>query len=149
MEFSKQEYWNGLPFPSPGDIPDPGIKPGSPAWQTDSLPTEAPRNIILHMSLGTETLDRSVNWGKSFKVSTSSTPTPSSLQIISSQGHFRCRKSSANLSNLFSKRKCGLCLLSGIRCNCDSLTALFMKTWNQRILLFCLFCWSQKIWHEN
>ena len=40
MGFSKQEYWGGLPFPSPGDLPDPGIKPGSPALQTDSLPTE-------------------------------------------------------------------------------------------------------------
>ena len=38
MEFSKQEYWSGLPFPSPGDLPDPGIKPRSPALQVDSLP---------------------------------------------------------------------------------------------------------------
>ena len=40
MEFSSQEYWSGLPFPSSGDVPDPGIKPGSPALQADSLPTE-------------------------------------------------------------------------------------------------------------
>ena len=40
MEFSRQEYWSGLPFPSPGDLPDPGIKPGSPALQADSLPSE-------------------------------------------------------------------------------------------------------------
>ena len=38
MEFSRQEYWSGLPFPSPGDFPDPGIQPGSPALQADSLP---------------------------------------------------------------------------------------------------------------
>ena len=38
--FSRQEYWSGLPFPSPGDLPDPGIKPGSPELQADSLPTE-------------------------------------------------------------------------------------------------------------
>ena len=37
MEFSRQEDWNGLPFPSPGDLPDPGIEPGSPALQADSL----------------------------------------------------------------------------------------------------------------
>ena len=37
IEFSRQEYWNGLPYPSPGDHPDPGIKPGSPALQADSL----------------------------------------------------------------------------------------------------------------
>ena len=40
MEFSRQEYWSGLPFPSPGDLPDPGIKPGSPALQADALPSE-------------------------------------------------------------------------------------------------------------
>ena len=36
--FSKQEYWSGLPFPSPADLPDPGIKPGSPTLQADALP---------------------------------------------------------------------------------------------------------------
>ena len=42
MGFSKQEYWSGLLFPSPGDLPDPGIKPGSLALQADSLPSEPP-----------------------------------------------------------------------------------------------------------
>ena len=37
MGFSRQEYWSGLPFPSPEDLPDPGIKPRSPAWQADAL----------------------------------------------------------------------------------------------------------------
>ena len=40
MEFSRQEYWSGLPFSSPGDLPDPGIKPRSPALQADSLLTK-------------------------------------------------------------------------------------------------------------
>ena len=40
MEFSRKEYWSGLPFPSPGDLPNPGIEPGCPALQADSLPTE-------------------------------------------------------------------------------------------------------------
>ena len=40
MGFSKQEYWRGLPFPSPRDLPDPGIEPGSLALQTDFLPSE-------------------------------------------------------------------------------------------------------------
>ena len=44
MGFSRQEYWGGLPFPSPGDLPNPGIKPGSPALQADSLPSEPPGN---------------------------------------------------------------------------------------------------------
>ena len=39
LEFSRQEYWSGLPFPSSGDLSDPGIKPGSPALQADSLPS--------------------------------------------------------------------------------------------------------------
>ena len=42
MGLSRQEYWIGLPFPSPGDLPDSGIKPRSPALQTDSLPAEPP-----------------------------------------------------------------------------------------------------------
>ena len=40
MEFTRQEYWSGLPFSSPGDLPDPGIKPGSPALQVDALPSQ-------------------------------------------------------------------------------------------------------------
>ena len=40
MELSRQEYWSGLPFPSPGDLPDPGVDPGSPTLQADSLPSE-------------------------------------------------------------------------------------------------------------
>ena len=42
MGFSRQEYWNGLPFPSPGDLPDPGIEPRPPALQADALPSEPP-----------------------------------------------------------------------------------------------------------
>ena len=40
MGFSRQEYWSGLPFPSPGDLPDPGIEPGSPALEADALTSE-------------------------------------------------------------------------------------------------------------
>ena len=42
MGFSRHEYWSGLPFPSPGDLPDPGIELGSPALQADALPSELP-----------------------------------------------------------------------------------------------------------
>ena len=42
MGFSRQEYWNGLPVPSPGDLPDPGIEPRSPALQAEALPSEPP-----------------------------------------------------------------------------------------------------------
>ena len=43
MEFSRQECWSGLPFPSPEDLPDPGIEPKSSALQADSLLSEPPR----------------------------------------------------------------------------------------------------------
>ena len=46
--FSRQEYWSGLPFPSPGDLPDPGIEPGSPTLWADALPSETPGNPSLH-----------------------------------------------------------------------------------------------------
>ena len=53
MEFSKQEYWSGFPCPSPGDLPDPGMKPGSPELRADFLPSEPPgehqsRTLILN-----------------------------------------------------------------------------------------------------
>ena len=56
MGFSRQDCWSGLPFPSPGDLPDPGIEPGSPALRADPLPSEPPgkpsdsRTIMLFYS---------------------------------------------------------------------------------------------------
>ena len=44
IEFSRQEYWSGLPFPSPGDLPGPGIEPRSPTLWADALPSEPPGN---------------------------------------------------------------------------------------------------------
>ena len=46
MGFSRQEYWSGLPFPSPGDLPDPGIEPGSPASEAFALTSEPPGKNI-------------------------------------------------------------------------------------------------------
>ena len=46
MEFSKQEYWSGLPFPSPGDFPVPGIEPRSPTSQADTLQSELPIRLF-------------------------------------------------------------------------------------------------------
>ena len=42
LGFSRQEHWSGLPFPSPGKLPDPGMEPGSPALRADALPSEPP-----------------------------------------------------------------------------------------------------------
>ena len=51
MEFSRQEYWSGLPFPCPGDLSDPGIEPGSPALQADALPSEPPGKLVSVLGL--------------------------------------------------------------------------------------------------
>ena len=45
LRFSRQEYWNGWPFPSPGHLPDPGTEPRSPALQADCLPSEPPGKL--------------------------------------------------------------------------------------------------------
>ena len=47
MGFSRQEYWSGLPLTSPGDLPNPGIEPGSPALRADALPSELPGKPLL------------------------------------------------------------------------------------------------------
>ena len=47
MGFSRQEYWSGLPFPSPGDLPDPAIEPGSPTLQADSLLSKPPGKLVV------------------------------------------------------------------------------------------------------
>ena len=49
MEFSRQEYWSGLPFPSPEDLPNPGIEPGSPTFQADALESEPPEKPKIHI----------------------------------------------------------------------------------------------------
>ena len=63
MGFSRQEYWIGLPFPSPGDLPNPGIKSGFPALQSDALPSEPPgkphsQASHIHMLLWNHDLSR-------------------------------------------------------------------------------------------
>ena len=50
MGFSRQEYWRGWPFPSPGDLPNPGIEPGSPTLQADALPSEPSGKPLLLLS---------------------------------------------------------------------------------------------------
>ena len=62
MGFSRQEYWSGLPFLSPGDLPDPGIEPGSPALLADSLLPEPPGKPLGIDNLGP---DDSLLWGAS------------------------------------------------------------------------------------
>jgi len=54
MEFFRQEYWCGLPFPSPGDLHNPGIKLGSPALQADSLPSEPPGKLLEYVYIKTK-----------------------------------------------------------------------------------------------
>ena len=56
MEFSRVEYWSGLPFSSPGDLPDPGIKPQCPALQADSLPSEPPGKLLFLKAVSPNTV---------------------------------------------------------------------------------------------
>ena len=51
MGFSQQEYWSGLLFPPPGDLPNPGVGPVSPVLQEDSLPTEPPWEALFDKEL--------------------------------------------------------------------------------------------------
>ena len=61
MGFSRQEFWSGLPFPSPGDRPIPGIDPRSPALQADALPSEppgkSPKTIEIVISIRAKTIE--------------------------------------------------------------------------------------------
>ena len=65
MEFSRQEYWSEQPFPSPGDLPDPGIKPGSSALQMDSLPSEPQGKPKTDIGLILKIDKASVSWNES------------------------------------------------------------------------------------
>ena len=72
MGFSRQEYWSVLPFPSSGDLPDPGIEPGSPATQADSLLSELPGkpyggSVVGNRSTIQETQVQSLGWEDSLK----------------------------------------------------------------------------------
>ena len=76
MGFSRQEYWRGWPFPSPGDLADPGVEPGSPALQADSLLSESHiPNLLILMSFMTaitlllaEVINQSLFWGSSSRL---------------------------------------------------------------------------------
>ena len=57
MGFSRKEYWSGLPFPSPGNLPDSGIKPWLPTLQADSLPSELPGKPSIFMLVSQPCLD--------------------------------------------------------------------------------------------
>ena len=63
MEFSRHEYWNGLPFPSPGDLPDPGIEPGLPVLLADPLLAEPPGKLVRSNFTGTSLVPFLAKWG--------------------------------------------------------------------------------------
>ena len=119
MGFSRQEHWSGLPFPSPGDLPDPGIEPASPELQADSLPSEPPGKPILLSKLGkmvalllkSEDSVRTIKKQKaklqtgenicntiSEKVNHLSTGVPSTLNPVSTNGDVFCNSTTATKS---------------------------------------------------
>ena len=65
MQFSRPEYWSGLSFPSPGDLPNPGIEPRSPRSQADSLPAEQGRRPLIHGPPEAHPHLRTLRWGVS------------------------------------------------------------------------------------
>ena len=58
IEFSRQEYWNGLPFPSSGDLPNPGTEPRSPTLQADALLSEPPGKLYVNISASPQQYDK-------------------------------------------------------------------------------------------
>ena len=91
MGFPRQEYWSGLPFPSPGDLPVPGNKPGSPALQTDSLPPEPPGKspvvvviIIILFNIHLPAIDRQLHEVE--RISSVSFSSPQSLHMTGGKG---------------------------------------------------------------
>ena len=62
MGFSRQEYWSGLPFPSPGDLPDPVIEPGSPTLQADALTSEPPGKPIVNLKWNPKSSQVGLSW---------------------------------------------------------------------------------------
>ena len=64
MGFSRQEYWSGLPFPSPADLPNPGIEPRSPTLQADALTFEPPGKPLLWTKLSAESEKWVRLWGR-------------------------------------------------------------------------------------
>ena len=67
MGFPRQEYWSGLPFPSPGDLPNPGIEPRSPALEADALTSEPPKLTQNGLKNWTDVKDLSVKLTKEIK----------------------------------------------------------------------------------
>ena len=62
MECSRPEYWSGLPLPSPGDLPNPGVEPGSPALQANLLLSEPPRWTIVNVGCEGWTICNNLTW---------------------------------------------------------------------------------------
>ena len=100
MGFFRQKYWSGLPFPSPEDLPDPGIEPRSPALQADSLPTEPPGT----QSTGLWWLRRSVN-ASFLSLAPPLTPNPS-LSIASPLTHLEAEVMLESFHNFLSHYAC-------------------------------------------
>ena len=82
------EYWSGLPFPSLGDLPDPGIKPGSPELQVDCLPSELPNEKSVNLGTGQVQVNKTRFGREGNKEQNISYP--SHVANITSTDHFPC-----------------------------------------------------------
>ena len=132
MEFSRQEYCSGLPFPSPGILPDPGIKPGSPTLLADSLPSEPPRKLKNLASVSCSVMSCVIPWTVECQAPLSM-DFPWTLGIIGMGCHFL-------LQGIFSTQGMNQCLLcqlhwgwilyrlSHLGSPCNS----FVQKWNRK-----------------
>ena len=66
MGFHRQEYWSGLSFPSPGDLPNPGIEPGSPTLQADALTSEPPGKPTIVLSQRIRRPSEGASWSTKY-----------------------------------------------------------------------------------
>ena len=96
LRFPKREYWSGLPFPSPGDLPDSGIEPTSPALQEDSLRTEPPGKLKARAFLEDEAMGR---WGP-LEAVTCPRKSLMSLALLSTSRRARASAQSSKLDTI-------------------------------------------------
>ena len=140
MGFSRQEYWSGLPFPSPGDLPDPGIEPGSPALQADALPSEPPGRSLYTFTFSQILVD-------------------SRVKSLSATSVNRCIKDGTKLEQLSKGPACTLlvvgtcagcvpcivCVLFFFFFPCKNVI-MFKKNWENQIVLFWVR-WLESSWN--
>ena len=136
MGFSRQEYWRWLPCPPPGDLPNPGIEPKSPALQADSLPSESPgkpHTVRTVMQMGLSPLDTPSTWG--INRSPRPPPAPCPALLLYPWLAYPLPKSSCAGGEGVQKGRHSRILLSSPYLTCPVVREVFKYPW-KRIITF-------------